>query len=62
MTRGSQITDIHSQRSESQTAEPQASGSQATTTDSKLYLTGHLADDKPLPDILRYKFDEKKDI
>ena len=61
------MTDTHSQRTESQrseseTAEPQASGSQATTTESKFYLTSHLTDDEPLPDIVRNKFDEKRDI
>ncbi|KAJ4004133.1 hypothetical protein NW766_011990 [Fusarium irregulare] len=62
MNKESQMAGTDSQRSESQTAEPQAIASQATTTDSKFYLTGHLADDEPLPDIVTYKFDEWKDI
>jgi len=55
MTKHSQITGTDSQRSKSQIADPWASQSQFA-------VTGHLDGDEPLPDTVRFKFDEKKGI
>jgi len=67
LTKDSQMTGTDSQRTESQLTDfqrtdSQTSESQTTVTDSQVTITGHLDDDEPLPDIVRYKFDDKKGI
>jgi hypothetical protein len=55
MTKHSHVTGTDSQRSKSQITDPRASQSQFA-------VTGHPDGDEPLPDTVRYKFDEKKGI